>query len=121
MRRLTLGLLVAFLALPALAADHDSAYYKRTGTKAPASAGDFLLGPSFHYSEQASAGISFGYAWKGTGIVLLGDYSAMRIDGVSGTTPFRCFQVPYQVDGYTRGQVGISLLVPIKNFGKYAR
>jgi len=112
-RRLALLALLLAAFLPAVAADHDAAYYQRTGTKPPIQ-GDFLLGPTLHYFEQLSAGVAFGYTWTKPGVTLLGDFNVARIDGRSGTTDFtvgcRTFQVPYSVDGRMKGQFGVSVL-----------
>jgi hypothetical protein len=114
-------LLAAFL--PAVAAPDDAAYYKRTATKPPAE-GEFVLGPSFHYAEQLSPGVSFGYVWKASGIALIGDFAAMRIDAQTGEAPFRVgcrtFLAPYSTDPHTRGQISIGLLVPLRGYAKAA-
>lgn len=67
-----LVLIVAYLACGQAKAEatDDAAYYQRTGTKPPV-AGEFVIGPSFHYSMQFSAGLSFGYRWD-NGISLVG-------------------------------------------------
>jgi hypothetical protein len=124
LRRLAVLLAVLALGLPAAAAEHDAAYYHRTGTKAPVQ-GEFVLGPSFHYAYQLSPGVSFGYAWKKTGIVLIGDFAAMRVDAQTGEVPFtvRCktYQVPFDTGAHTKGQVSISLLVPLRSYAKAAK
>ena len=113
-RRWTVFAVVALLlSSVAWSADHDAAYYQRTGTKPPIT-GDFLLGPTLHYAEQFSPGVAFGYTWNEAGVTLLGDFNVVRIDGRSGAVPFsyRChdFDVPYSVGGRMKGQVGVSVL-----------
>jgi len=52
---------MAYLACGAAkAAEKDADYYARTGTKPPVQ-GEFVIGPSLHYSMQFSPGLSFGY------------------------------------------------------------
>ena len=113
--------LIAFAALllssMAMAADHDAAYYQRTGTHPPVQ-GDFLLGGGVQYADQLGPVLQFGYHWQKTGIVLLGSAAYVRIDGVDTTQPFqvgcRTYQVPVHVDGRTTGQYGVSVLFRLR-------
>ena len=117
MRRLALLAVLLFAVPQVAAADHDAAYYQRTGTKPPVQ-GDFLLGPGIQYADQLGVSLTFGYHWKASGIVLLGSAAYVRIDGIDTTAPFavgcRTYQVPVKIDGRTTGQYGVSVLFPLR-------
>ena len=121
---MALLLVGAYLACShAKAAEKDADYYARTGTKPPVQ-GEFVIGPSLHYSMQFSPGLSFGYRWD-NGISLVGDYSVLRLDAQDGEAPFRVgcrdYLVPYTTGSHTTGQVGVTLLVPLRKLAAPAK
>ena len=115
MRRLALLAVLLFAVLPVIAAEKDTDYYQRTGTK-PAVAWDFLLGPKLQYADQLGLGVQAAFEWhlKATNIVLIGDANYVRIDGIDTTRPYqvgcRTYQVPVHVDGRVTGQYGLGVL-----------
>ena len=118
-------LIAAYLACGhAKAAEKDAAFYARTATSPPVE-GDFVLGPSLHYSYQLSHGIAFGYTWKTSGITLVGDLSVLRLDAQDGEAAFtvgcRDYLVPYTTGSHTRGQFGVMALFPLRHYTKPAR
>ena len=111
--------LAVILALPAVAADttqvfHDADYYHRTATEPP---GQFVIGPSLHYSMQLSPGLSFGYRWN-NGIQLIGSGSLLRLDAQDGSVPYTdgCTikYADFTTGSHTTGQAWIQLLFPLK-------
>jgi hypothetical protein len=125
-----IGIIAAVLAClvmftfcsPIKAAEHDAAYYQRTGTQPPGMGGEFFMPISARYINDLGGGIGLGYQWKSSGVMLLGQVTYDQFNAVSGTTPFRVGCVDYAVP-YTTGSSGhrgieFTVAVPLRKATK---
>ena len=117
-RRCALLAVLAFALLPVVAADHDAAYYQRTGTHPDAPKGDFLLPITGFYADKIGVGGGLGYRFHESGIILMGQITYTRIDGVNGTVPYatgcETFIVPYSVPSRSQAGFAFTFVVPIE-------
>jgi hypothetical protein len=104
------------------AAEHDAAYYQRTGTKPPGMGGEFFIPVSARYIEDLGGGIGLGYQWKASGVMLLGQITYDHFNAQSGsvayTNRWRTVQVPYTVPASGHRGVEVTVAIPIRKASK---
>jgi len=120
-------ILAALVGLSALAAPHDAAYYKRTGTKPPMKV-DGMIGPGLLYHDNIGVGISGGpmfHTDRAGPVLLLFSAQALRLDGINGTAtaspsvgalgawPPPPTAIPYSTPDRTIGVFGVSVLFKV--------
>jgi len=97
--------------------------YGSTGTKPPA--GEFLAGFDFHYQDQSSPGVTFGWQHKKTGILVTAGVAAMRYDSRTWEVPIlidcKTVLAPFTEGGHTMAAYSVGVLFPLRTLARPAR